>query len=355
MQRSDFRHGVISVDGEINGELSVGTYAALMASALRGTWAATINSTALTNVTAAVTSGANGTFTRAAGSWLTDGFKLGMVVRWAGWATTGTPNNAHNFLITSLTATVMTVTALDGVPIGAKASGDSVTCTSAGKTLQIPQSGHVDDYWTFEHFFSDISQSELFTDCVLGGFNIKLPSTGMATIDFPIMGLDMVQGVAQYFTAPTGASTGAVLSANNGFVSVNGVALGLITSLDINVNGNMSAVGGVVGSNKSPDVFPGAFDVDGTMTILFQDVAQKTLFLNETECGIIGVFTGGNTPAADFMSVMMPRCKLNSGDADDGEKGLSLSVSFVSLENTAGGTGTSTFATSFAVQDSLAP
>jgi hypothetical protein len=125
--------------------------------------------------------------------------------------------------------------------------------------------------------------------------------------------------------------------------------------MDINVNGNMSAVGGVVGSNVSPDVFPGPFDVDGTMTILFQDVAQKTLFLNETECGIVGVFTGGNTAAADFISISMPRCKLNGGGIDDGEKGLSLTMPFVALENTAGGTGTSTFATSIVVQDSLAP
>lgn len=355
MQRSDFRHGVISVEGSISGELSVGTYNTLMASALRGAWAATVTSGAQTNITAAATTGANGTFTRASGSYLTDGFKVGMVVRWAGWATTGAPNNAHNFLITSLTALVMSGKMLDGVAVGPKAAGDSVTCTSAGKTLSIPQSGHSDDYWTFEHSYTDITQSEVFVDCVIGGFSVKLPPTGMATIDFPIMGLDMVAGTTQYFTSPTAASTGAVLAANNGFVSVNGVELGLITNLDFNVNGNMSAVGGVVGTNKSPDVFPGAFDIDGNMTILFQDTAQKALFLAETEVAIIAVFTGGNTAAADFVSVTFPRCKLNGGDIDDGEKGLSLTVPFVALENTAGGSGTNSMATTIVVQDSLAP
>jgi hypothetical protein len=355
MQRSDFRHGVISVEGSISGELSVGTYNTLMASVLRGAWAATVTSGAIITVTAASTSGANGTFTRSGGSYFTDGFKVGMVVRWSGWATTGVPNNAHNFLITALTATVMTGTMLDGVAVGAKAAGDSVTCVSAGKTLSIPTSGHTDDYWTFEHSYTDITQSEVFVDCVLGGFNVKLPPSGMATIDFPVMGLDMVAGTTQYFTSPSAASSGAVLAANNGFAMVNGVALGLITNLEFNVNGNTSAAGGVVGSNKSPDVFVGPFDVDGTMTIMFQDTVQKALFLAETEIAILAVFTGGNTAAADFMGFTFPRCKLNGGDIDDGEKGLSLTVPFVALENTAGGTGTNSIATTIVVQDSLAP
>jgi hypothetical protein len=316
-----------------------------------------VTTTAIVTVTAASTSGANGTFTRSAGSYLTDGFKVGMVVRWSGWATTGAPNNAHNFLITALTATVMTGAMLDGVAVGAKAAGDSVTGVSAGKTLSIPQSGHTVDYWTFEHFYADLSPlvSEVFTDCKIGGVNIKLPATGIATVDFSIMGLNMVSAAAAYFTSPTAATSGAVLSANNGYVSVNGVALGLITSLDVNVNGNMAAPGGVVGSNVDPDIFPGVFDIDGTMTILFQDVVQKALFLAETECAIMGAFTGGSSATADFVTITMPRCKLNSGEISDGEQGLSVTVSFVALENTAGGTGTSTFATSISIQDSLAP
>ena len=104
MQRSDGRHGVVSVDGTINGELSVGGYTTFIGSVLRSAaWSAGVSSGALTDVTAAVTSGANGTFTTAAANFLTLGFKIGMVVRWTGWTTTGAPNNAHNFLITTLT------------------------------------------------------------------------------------------------------------------------------------------------------------------------------------------------------------------------------------------------------------
>src|SRR3972149_3653380 len=64
MQRSDGRHGVVSVDGTINGELSVGTYSAFMGSVLRSSaWTASVSSGALIDVTAATTGGANDTFT----------------------------------------------------------------------------------------------------------------------------------------------------------------------------------------------------------------------------------------------------------------------------------------------------
>ena len=127
MQRSDFRHGIRSVGGAINGELSCGTYQQFIESVLRAAASTAATTGAQTNITAAVTSGAEGTFTRAAGSFLTDGFKIGMVVRASGIATTGVPNNAHNCLITSLTALVMTGVMLDGVAFGAKAAGDTVT------------------------------------------------------------------------------------------------------------------------------------------------------------------------------------------------------------------------------------
>src|SRR5689334_20386503 len=135
MQKSDYRHGVRSVDGTISGELSCGTYQAMIESILRAAASSAVTSGALTDVVSAITTGAKGTFTRSTGSFITDGFKVGMVVRWSGWATTGAPNNAHNFLITSLTALIMTGVMLDGVAIGAKAAGDSVTCAEVGKHI----------------------------------------------------------------------------------------------------------------------------------------------------------------------------------------------------------------------------
>lgn len=354
MQRSDFRHGVRSVDGAISGELSVGTYQKLIESTLRAASATAITSTGITTVAAAVTVGAAGTFTRSSGSFLTDGFKIGMVVRWTGWATTGAPNNTHNFMITALTATVMTGIMLDGVAIGAKIAGDTVTCLEVGKHVSIPITSHTRDYWTIEHNFSDIVQSEQFTDCVFGKMEVKLPPSGLATIDFSVMGLNMTTGTSSVFTAPTAASSGAILAAVNGAAYVAGVAVGIITGLDFSVNGNMSAPGGVVGANVDPDIFPGSFDVSGNMSVLFENATMRDYFLNETEVSIVAVFTTANTAAADFQSHVFPRVKVGGSSKDDGEKGLTLTMPFTALENTAGGAALSNLATTYWMQDSAA-
>lgn len=347
-QRSDFRHGVRSVDGAINGELSVGTYQGFMESVCRAAASALVTSTALTNVTAASTSGAAGTFTRAAGSFLTDGFLAGHVVNWSGWATTGVPNNAHNFLITSVTALVMTGVMLDGVAVGAKASGDSVTCVTT-KFIKIPLTSHTKDYWTIEHNFSDIVQAEQFKDCVIKSMGVKLPASGMATVDFGVMGLDMDTSTSAYFTTPTGASAGANLAAVNGALYVGGVAVAYITSMSFSVEGNHSVQGGVVGSNVDPDIFPGAMDVTGSMSVLFVDATMRDLFKNETEAAVIAVFTTANTPTAGYQSHVFPRVKFGGASKDDGEKGLTMTMPFTALENpSVAGTVTSTYM----VQDS---
>jgi len=350
MQRADMRHGVRSVSGEISGELSPGTYQGFMESALRGAWAATSAYAAGIDVTAAATAPQ---FVDASGGFLTAGLKVGMVGRWTGFAG-ATANNDRNFLITALTATDMTGIFLDGTAVVADTAGDSVTFTPVGKSLSIPTSGHTLDYWTIEHNYSDISQSEQFTDCVFGDIAISLPASGMATINFPVMGIDMDVSTSAYFTSPTAASTSGVLAAVNGAVYVAGTAVGYITSMDVNVAANLSLPGGVVGSNVEPDVFKGSFDVTGTATVLFTDAVMRDYFLNETEVSVVVALTTGNTATADFQVISLPRCKFGGSTKDDGETGLRMTVPFTALENVAGGAGTASVASAIVIQDSLA-
>ena len=352
MQRADMRHGIRSVDGTISGELSVGTYQAFIGSVLRNAWASVSAYAAGIDVTAQATSPQ---FSDASGGFLAAGLKVGMVGRWTGFAgSPGSNNNNKNFLITVLTDTDMTGVFLNGDAVAADAAGDSVTFTPVGKYCSIPTTGHTRDYWTIEHNFADITQSEQFTDCVFGDMNVKLPPTGMATIDFPIKGLNMTTGTTSVFTSPSAASTGATLAAVNGAVYVQGIAVAQITGLDFSIKGNLTTPGGVVGSNVDPDIFPGAIDVEGNMTVLFSDATMRDYFLNETEVSIVTCFTSGISATADFQSHIFHRVKLGGANKGDGEKGLTMTVPFTALENTAGGTNKSSFATTYWVQDSAA-
>jgi len=352
-QISDFRHGVRSAEGQISGEITVGTYQQFVESVCRKVSVSSISSGALTDVTAATTTGNAGTFTTVAANWMTLGFKVGMVGRWSGWSTTGSTNNTTNMVITALTATVMTVARLDGLAIGNKAAGDSVTFLEVGKHTYVPQSAQTRDYYTIEHWYSDIGQSEYFTDCVVTQVDVKLPPTGIATITTTIMGINMTTGSSQYFTTPNAVTTGRTLAAVNGVMYVAGNAVALITGLNFSIKGNHSKIGGVVGANTEPDIFPGKVTVDGQLTVLFIDNVFRDYFVNETEVSIFCVFTTNNTATADFMAISMPRCKVGSADKDDGEKGLVQTMSFVALENDqAGGPSNAALATTIMIQDS---
>jgi len=346
-QRSDFRHGVRSVDGTIAGELSVGTYQQFQEAVLRAAATAVSAYAAGVDVTASASAPQ---FNDASGGFLTAGLRIGMIGRWTGFAGGGAANNDKNFLITGLTASGMTGVFLDGSAVVADAAGDSVTFTPVGKYIAIPTSGHTRDYFTIEHNFADITQSEQFKDCVISGMNVKLPATGMATVDFPVMGLDMDVSTSGYFVSPTAASTGGILASVNGAVYIAGVAVGLITALDFSVKGNNTAPGGVVGSNVDPDIFPGVIDVTGNMTVLFADATMRDYFLNETEVAVIAAFTTDETGTAGFQSHVFPRVKLGGASKDDGETGLKMTVPFTAIENVSPATGT--IATTYWMQDS---
>jgi hypothetical protein len=357
-QVSDFRHGVQNIEGSFAGELSPGAYNLLMAAILRQASVQGVNSGAHTDVTAAPTTGAAGTFTSAAtATFLTSGFKVGDVVRWTGWAGgSATNNNAHNFMITALTELIMTVVGLDGIPPVADAATDSVTCTVVGHKMWIPESAHTEDWFSMENCFSDITQSEVFWDVKVNTMAVKLPASGLATIDFGLMGLNHTFGTAAYFSAVVAADTHGVLAAVNGALYVQGVKIALLTGLDFDVAGNLSSEG-VVGSNVKPDIFDGKINVKGNMSVFFEDATFRNYFENETEVSICAAFTDSNLPNAEFLAFSMSRVKVGGASKDDGEKGLIQSLPFTALFDTGAGpatgaTATDHLATTLSIQDS---
>lgn len=350
-QMADMRHGIRSVDGTISGELSPGTYKDFIAAALRQAWQTAATIGPLTDVTAQATAPQ---FATAAGNFLTSGFKVGDVVRWTGFAGgSATNNNSRNFLITALTATDMTGVFLDGTAVVADAAGDSVTCTSAGKKTWIPQTGHTDLSYSIEHWFDDDSKSEVFSGCKINSVGIKLPATGMATIDFGIMGKDITTDTTEYFTTPTAQTDTAILAAVNGALYVGGVAVANVTGLDINIEGNLNSEA-VIGSNTKDTLAQGRVKVSGQITAKFTSTTMRDAFINETEMALTAILTASGAAAADFIGITMSRIKFSGADKDDGEKEIIGTYPFTALLDTAGGTATTedTLKTTISFQDS---
>ena len=356
-QISDFRHGVRSVDGTLAGELSVGTYGDFIATACRQLWQTLITTGPIALLSSTLTTALVGTITTTGTSFLTLGFKVGDVVRTTGWTTTATNLNSRNMWITALTATVMTVQFIDGntaLPFQTKVAGDTVTLVQAGKKTWVPVSGQTNESYSIEHWFSDIGQSEVFSGCRIKDLSVKLPATGFCTIDISMMGLNMLAAQSQYFTTPLAPNTGGTLASVNGALYMNGAQVGLITSMDVKIDAGMTS-GGVVGQNIQPDIFAGNVDVSGSLTVYFQDAILRDLFVNETECALMAVFTTNNTANADFLSIVMPRIKVGGASKDDGEKGLTMTMPYQALININGGAGIATNNTTIGFQDSTVP
>ena len=351
-QLIDYRHGMRKVGGTLKGELSPGSYSAFVGSALRRDFSTVTASTSL-SLTIAGT-GPTYTISRGtSGSFLTDGWKVGMVTR----ITVGTgltaSNLNKNLLITSLVAGTATV--IPGGDGALTAEGPIASCTMVptGKITYVPATGHTNDSYTIEHWFSDIAQDEYFTGCKIASLDPSLPPTGMATIDIAVMGKDMTDGTAAYFSSPSAATTTGVLAAVNGVLQVNGATVAVVTGLSIKVDGGMTT-GAVVGSNYTPDVFPGRVKVTGQLSAYFQDATLRDLFLDETTFAISAVFFTGTSSNADFIAVTLPACKAGGATKSDGEQGLQLTMPFQALYNSSGGSGISSEATTIWIQDSQA-
>jgi hypothetical protein len=344
-QISDFRHGVRSVEGTIAGELSPLTYDSFIAAALRKDFVigATTGALAVFSVTNTGTK-----FTRSSGSFVTDGFKVGDVISATGFSTAN--NNTHYVLVTVVAALTMDIVPLDGTVLTDEAAGGTRTIAVVGKKTYTPETSHTDDSFTFEHFYSDVAQSEVFTGCKVNSLAVSLPPTGMATINIGLMGKDITTGTSAYFTTPTAATTSGVLASVNGIAYAIGTRNYLLTGLNINYAGNLS-MEAVVGSNTYPDIFEGRVVVTGDATAYFENGTLRDAFLNETEVALMFVFTTNNTKNPEFLSFVLPRVKFGGAGKDDGEKGLIQTIPFQGLFNSAG---TGADKTTLIVQDSLA-
>tara|TARA_R110000782_G_scaffold7059_7_gene23903 strand:+ start:52 stop:1137 length:1086 start_codon:yes stop_codon:yes gene_type:complete len=347
-QVSDFRHGVRSAEGSLNGELSAAAYSDFMGSIVGKDFVAvTLGAAAQITVTV---SGTTFTLVRATGSFLTDGVKVGMVIRATGL--TATADNSRNLLVASLSATEAVVVPLNNVALTAQAAGSSVTVTSPGKQTFVPATAHTDDSYTVEEFYADIAQSEVYTGMKLNSMAIQLPATGLTTVDFAFAGKDLTQtGTSQYFTSPTAQSSNGIFAAVNGVMLVDGAAVALVTSADFSVE-RATENATAVGSNSVSEIFTGRIRVTGNLSVYFQDEEFRGYFDSETPVSIVLTLTADSTATSNFITFTLPKVKLGSFTKDDNELGLIASSSFQALLNdvTTGGLP----ATTIQIQDSAA-
>ncbi len=326
-QTLDMRTGTDNVEGTLAAELSPGSYSDFLASLLRGTWTAGTSNTATT--IAAVS--ASSKFTRSSLSWVTLGFKAGDLVKVTGFATSA---NNGRFTVLSVTATDLVV---DAVLVN-EAAGPSVTVLVQGKKVSIPllSSGRTNESYTVEQWFDNINVSRVATGVKVGGASIKIDPNAMATVDFSLMGKDMVSSGTAYFTTPAAGSTTSVLSGNNGTLYADGVKIATVTSISVDITGNMESgtvIGNlqVDGTRPAADIFLGRITASGEFSAYFENDTLFAKFRDEDDIGLTFRLNGD---AEEGLVIKFPRIKLGGTALDDKEVGgLIQSIPFTALLN----------------------
>lgn len=330
-QTADYRGGIRSADGTLNGELAPGAYSDFFGSVLARDFATVTPAAAVDDVTIAA-SGTNFTITRLAGSWLTDGIKVGNVIRLTG-AGLSTATVGNNALVISASATVLTVKVLSGTAFVAEGPIAAVTATVFGKATYIPKTGHTDDSYTVEQWYADITQSEVFTGNKVGTANVSIPTTGFVTADFTFMGKDLSQtGAVEYFTTPTAAGTTGLLTAVQGALIINGQEGACVTDANISIERTLEPAQ-CIGSNSNSEIFVGRINVTGSLSAFFSDATLRGYFDTETPVTLVMAVTTGEEKDADFMTFVLPKIKLGSFNNADAETGIVSSVDFTALLN----------------------
>lgn len=317
LQSSMGRYGSKNVSGGYRAEASVGTFDELIEAAMRGTWVATqaITAATFTTLTPAVTSGNSGTYTAAAGSLITQGFRVGQVVRRTGGALAG--NNGRNLRVTGVTASVLTFTTSDGLPITGGAA-DATGSLDLPKRLIQPATV-VRRSFTFEEESKDVDEAELFTGARISRMALSGGPDAMAALEFGIVGADeqaLLPAATPYFTSPT-VSPSIGLTLADAVIRFAGSDVAVLTGLNF-ASDNRQGGQAVIGGRVTPDVFEGRNRVDGSVTGIRQDLGYVRKYLLETELELHGLLVEPEAEPKDYLSFFLGRIKLGQPTKDLG-------------------------------------
>ena len=192
-------------------------------------------------------------------------------------------------------------------------------------------------YFSIEDYAADIDQARLFTGCTVNTMGISLAPNQMVTTTFGIVGKDMTIGATEKTQdAASGAAPFDAYSGDLKIADAGGVlaSAAIVTGMDFTLT-NGYAPTFVIGDDAAPSLEYGRAEVEGSLSVYFEDATQINRFINETETALeVSVGDGTNT-----MTFLFPRVKINSADVGvDGPTSRVISLGFVGLYDSTEGT-----------------
>jgi len=346
-QVRDMRLGPRQVSGTISGELSPTSYKMFFEGLFRWRWMAGQGSVAA--ITDSSIGADSGTPPYQVGTtpwemidlasqtvnYALVGLRIGDVVRVSGLTGNISEYNNSNVQIVGFNVGANVAVLNGGLPAWNSTTINPQTAVSVyvpGFKLIMPANNQQLLSYTFEEWYSDIARSQVFTGCRVTQISLTIPASGFVTFSASVTGQNMVTSGNQLYTVPLPVDTDTSLTATGGQISYNGVPLGYITSMSLQIQADMQA-DPVVGSEIVPDIFQGTNSVRGSLTCFMANDILQANFLNEVEVQIVITMTTSPNPnSGEFISINLPRVKLASSTKTDSDKAISRSFNFMALE-----------------------
>ena len=332
------------------------------------------------------------TFTRSTGSFLTDGYLVGMSFTTSGFTNSG---NNGTFVVSAVTATVLTASAASTLVTETAAAGrtispnmtksrftdlsldpvmamieskeirgDRMTSDVRGTTLtgegdwgfefapgdfddlleaamggtwatNVLKAGPTQHSFTLEVGHLGISQYKLITGALIDKLSLSIKPGAIVTGKFTVLGQDFTLAGTTAATATTAAGGLSPYDAQNASMVMKegGVTSAIITGLDFTID-NSTEKATAVGSKNLVGAQFGRSKVTGTLTALFQDAAMLSKFIAETPSSIECKLSNG-TKSHDFL---FGNVKYTGGKSDVTTEGLlAISLPFTALYDAVSG------------------
>jgi len=325
------RLGSRSVAGSYSGDLSVNSWDTLLEAGMRSTWATV---TAISQADfASVTVTAHGIGGSATADFIALNVKVGDIFRVTGLA--AATDTGRNLRVKSVAS------ALIGVVETLTVEATAVTTFSItparrlfNATTPTRRSFHLEQYYT------DIDQSLVFGGNRVTGFTLRGEPDGMASIEIRMAGVGQDEkgtGDSPLFTTPTTYTTEPLVFVD-AKIAKDGVDIATATSFEL-VYECGGATLPVIGSTVSPDVFDNEAVVNGSISLLRQDLTALTALDAETEYEFHFLLEEPSGTPPKAFSLFLGRAKFTGVTAALGQDGAMIeTVPFmVGLKATATG------------------
>jgi hypothetical protein len=314
------RQGSRSVNGAYETELIVDALDEIFQAVLRGTWAASVDTTEAT-LTSCTISASGATVAFAAGSLISAGARKGMMAKLANMSTAA--NNGKWFPILAISSDGRTITTKAGI-LTDQAADVAFTITLARSLIQ--GDPPTERYFSIDQYLQDIDISLSATDAKFHSIVFQAAPDQPISIGFDVTARDAdlaASGSSPVLTSPTFVTAKPLYLADGG-IYLNGSALvanvtGFRFALTV-----PASVQAVINSRVSPDVWLGNAVLSGEMMLTVEDDTFFNYALNETDLSILLHCAERETDPADFISFYLGNLSLGDFGIPIGQEGAMI-------------------------------